>query len=156
MLGFHFHFALIYPHTRDLRILGEDKSKWQLRPLHLSLSFIRDMMGKRRQPYYDQFSYRAIGHLTAAFQGTALEGSRQRQPGCLSRGIWSGSTFPPLTRDVGGTCRQLGFSFSLSTNQSNPDSFSTTQNKLQMLRLKRKVGLNQSSLKCRWASWTSS
>ena len=110
MLGFHFHFPQVYPHTRDLRISGKDKSKWQISPLHLSLSFIRDMMGKRRQPYYDQFSYRAISHLTAAFRRMALEGARQRRPGCLSRGIWWGSTFSPLTRDVGATCRQLGFS----------------------------------------------
>ena len=110
MLGFHFHFPQVYPHTHDLRILGKDKSKWQPSPLHLSLSFIREMMGKQRQPYYDQFSYRAISHLTAAFRRMALEGARQRRPGCLSRGIWWGSTFSPLTRDVGGTCRQLGFS----------------------------------------------
>ena len=110
MLSFHFHFPQVHLYTHDLRILGEDKSKWQLSLLHLSLSFIRDMMGKRRQPYYDQFSYRAISHLTAAFRRMALEGARQRRPGCLSRGIWSGSTFSPLTRDVGATCRQLGFS----------------------------------------------
>ena len=88
MLGFHFHFPQVYPHTHDLRISGKDKSKWQPSPLHLSLSFIREMMGKQRQPYYDQFSYRAISHLTAAFQRMALEGARQRRPGCLSRGIW--------------------------------------------------------------------
>ena len=93
MLGFHFHFPQVYPHTHDLRILGKDKSKWQLSPLHLSLSFIRDTMGKWRQPYYDQFSYRAISHLTAAFRRMALEGARQRRPGCLSWGIWWGSTF---------------------------------------------------------------
>ena len=47
----------------------------------------------------------------------------------------------------------LALTFGLKTpNQSNPDSFSTTQNKLQKSRLKRKVVLDQSSLKCRWAS----
>ena len=83
MLSFHFHFPQVHLYTHDLRILGEDKSKWQLSLLHLSLSFIRDMMGKRRQPYYDQFSYRAISHLTAAFRRMALE----KVPGNVDLGV---------------------------------------------------------------------